>query len=783
MSQPTQSIYRLDGVEIDASRLCVTRAGKELHLRQKTFQVLIYLLEQRERLVPRDELIQHIWPQTAVTDNALDQCLAEIRKVLGDDSRQPRFIKTVPRAGYRFIGSVQENDGNAPANHRLADSDTGFSPSPSTDLREQELPSRASRWPPRRSVLVFGALVAMVVTAIGATYLIRRRPTSEPGFRMTLPEDPNKRPVAVMFFDNESGSAEIDWLREGLADMIITDLSRSTNLAVLSRQQLHVLLERIGHKESEKIRLDEAINIARQSQAKIVVLGSFAKLGEQIRIDVRLHDARDGQLLTAEQLTVDEPGQILTQVDLISFKLATYIVGSTPDKAKAGLSSVMTNNLEAYRYYSLGVEMAQALRNEEALVLLQKAVALDPNFAMAHARIGYVYGVTGNSPEKAKPHLEKAFQLTDRLTEKDKLNITAWYAIVNFDYAAAIEAFRRIVTSDPLDIEAYRRLSLLLRGEEKHEEAITVLKQGLVIDAGARGLYNALGGAYSDVGRHDEAIAMFQRYVQLAPNEPNSHDSLGLGYEWAGRYDEAIPEYERALQLKPDFEIAVVHLGNVYFQQGRYRAAMEQFQRYLSVAPADGERGRAYSSMAYVEFKRGSIEKAERGAKTAYRYDKVATGNLYLLGLQRNDLSTVRKLRDEMERNQLIDRGMRASSRPVWYFRGLLALKSGSPEQAIADFKQAIGHRPQAWHLDAYEDCLANAYLELGRFDEAVHEYQRILKLNPNYPLVHYHLAQAYERKGQPDEARTEYEQFLQVWKDADADVPEVVGAKKLLGR
>ena len=782
MSQPRQSIYRLDGVEIDASRLCVTRAGQELHLRQKTFQVLIYLLEQRERLVTKDELIQHIWPHTAVTDNALDQCLAEIRKVLGEDSRQPRFIKTVPRAGYRFIGSVQENHANAPANDQLADAHVVASPSPSAVQQTGGLPSRASHWPPRRSVLVFGALLAIVVTVIGATYLIRRRATSEPAVRMTLPQDPNKRPVAVMFFDNESGSAEIDWLREGLADMIITDLSRSTSLAVLSRQQLHVLLERIGHRESEKIRLDEAINIARQSQAKIIVLGSFAKLGEQIRIDVRLHDARDGQLLTAERLTVEEPGQILTQVDLISFKLATYIVGSTPDAAKTGLSSVMTNNLEAYRYYSLGVELAQALRSEEALSMLQKAVALDPNFAMAHARIGYVYGVTGNNPEKAKPYLEKAFQLTDRLTEKDKLNITAWYAIVNFDYAAAIEAFRRIVTADPLEIEAYRRLGLLLKGEGKHEEAITVLKQGLVIDSGARDLYNALGAAYSDVGRHDEAIAMFQRYVQLAPDEPNSHDSLGLGYQWAGRYDEAIQQYQRALQLKPDFEIAVVHLGNVYFQQGRYRAAMEQFQRYFSVAPTDGERMRAYSSMAYVEFRRGNSEKAERTARTAYRYGKLSISNLYLLGLQRNDLATARKLGGEMERIQRLDRGLRGSPRPIWYFRGLLALKSGSHEEAISDFKQALGHRPLPWDQDAFEDCLANAYLELGRFDEAVHEYQRILKLNPNYPLVHYHLAQAYERKGQTDQARAEYEQFLQVWKDADADVPEVVAAQKALG-
>src|SRR5205085_5947787 len=133
-----------------------------------------------------------------------------------------------------------------------------------------------------------------------------------------------------------------------LADMVITDLSRSDKLSLLSRQQLHLLLERIGHDEREKIRLDEALDVARRSQAKVVILGSFARLGEQIRIDVHLHDARDGQLLSAERLVVDQPAQILTQVDVLALKLGSYIGGRSPSESKAELSRVMTNNLEAY---------------------------------------------------------------------------------------------------------------------------------------------------------------------------------------------------------------------------------------------------------------------------------------------------------------------------------------------------------------------------------------------------------------------------------------------------
>src|SRR5437868_7280750 len=100
-------IYRFDDVEVDASGGTVSRGGQAHYLRQQTFQVLLYLLEHRDRIVNKEELITHIWQGAAVTDNALVQCIADIRRALGDDWRQPRFVKTLPKSGYRFIGAVK----------------------------------------------------------------------------------------------------------------------------------------------------------------------------------------------------------------------------------------------------------------------------------------------------------------------------------------------------------------------------------------------------------------------------------------------------------------------------------------------------------------------------------------------------------------------------------------------------------------------------------------------------------------------------------------------------
>lgn len=110
-----------------------------------------------------------------------------------------------------------------------------------------------------------------------------------------------------------------------------------------------------------------------------------------------------------------------------------------------------------------------------------------------------------------------------------------------------------------------------------------------------------------------------------------------------------------------------------------------------------------------------------------------------------------------------------------------MALRQGRADEALSHFRAALQHRAVEWNIDSYEDCLANAYLELGRADEAIAEYERVLKINPNYPLAQYHLGQAYERKGDSARARAAYARFLQGWQAADADIPEVIAAKARL--
>lgn len=787
MNQAVNQTFKFNDVELDKSRCSIRRGEQEQHLRQKSFQVLVYLLERRERFVTKSELMATVWKDTAVTDDALVQCVKEIRRALGDDSHHPRFIKTIPKVGYRFISQVEENPASFPPvinteETAQADFEEDAPISANGDITESKSSHNAitAKQFHYRSAFVLTSIALLIGILYFVPQILRSNKSPE---EIALPYTPGKKAVAVMYFDNQSKTAELDWLREGLTDMLIADLSRSSQLTVLSRGQLHLILAKIRAVSSEKIEFNEALEIARKSKAEEFVTGSFSKIGDKVRVDIQLHDTATGNLQASESLLVEKPEQILSEIDLLSLRLLSRLkVNPNEKERQSGLSQVMTNNLEAYRYYSLGLEKVQALHNKEAIELLEKAVALDPQFAMAHARIGYTYAVTWGFVNKGKPHLERAFQLSERLTEKDRLQISAWYAIANLDFDFSIQAFRKIIAEYPNDTESYWRLGHLLIGEERTEEAISVLKQGLAVDPEARELYNTLGGVLSSLRRYDEALAARQRYVALAPAEPNAYDSLGLVYQSAGNYTEAIAQYNRALELNPRFDIAIVHLANTRFQLGQYREAINLFERYIKHAPSDNERSRGYNCLAIIYRKLNNQESAEKAARLATKYVKEAVWESFVLALERQDFSYSEKLKEQIfAKSPYTNRGARTPQRFEFYYRGYIALKNGETEAALANFKKALQHLPPIWNIEDFEDCLANALLTLGKLDEAAAEYQRILQFNPNYPLAHFHLAQIYQQKEMPDESRAFFERFLQIWKDADSNVPEVIIAKQKL--
>jgi len=751
-------MYRIDNIELDPVKGCLRRNGEEIHLRAKTFEILVYLVTHRERLIGKEELIERFWNGAAVCDDVLTQSIAELRQMLGDNSRDPRYLKTIRKRGYRFVGEVQEVCGETPfATEQIT----------TIQVHEEYSDDRPRRKLPR------WAIAAVVLMAAGASvgalsawhYWPKPLAGNEAGIR-----------TAIIRFENRSGKPEMDWLRDGLADMLATGLSASPHITVIAPRQLDRGLRR---SPAAPIRLEDGLAAARQSGASSIIMGAFASLGDMVRLDTQIYDAATGRLLGGESLTVQKPELLLAQIDAMTSKLATRL--GAPILAQTRLTEVMTNNLEAYRLYSLGLDRTSDLRLPEAIALYQKALELDPGFAMAYGRIGLTYSSTWAKPDEGKPFLEKAYNLSDRLTPHDRMFIRAWYAIACRDYKGAEQAYRNIVSTFPLDVEGYVALGNLLLGDGRNDEARQILEHGLKIQADMPQLHNALNSVYVALGEDAKALESAQRYVSLS-GEPNAYDTLGSTYLGIGRYDEARDAYEKAIQRKTDFEIAIIHLGNLYFQLGRYREAIREYGEYIRLAPSDTERIRGHGSVAWLYWKKGDLADAEREAAEVTRINPRDVITLLLIRADRRALVLTDNVRRQILGSVFSGRGTRGNYRIPYFENGYVALRDRKTEEALHYFRLALGEPRALWNIDPLETCLADAFLELGRVDEAIAEYRRVLRLNENYPMARYRLGLALEKKGLNQEARAEFERFLKIWKDADADVPELADARRRYG-
>jgi tetratricopeptide (TPR) repeat protein/DNA-binding winged helix-turn-helix (wHTH) protein len=654
--------YQFEDCRLDLERGCLVRHDTEYQLRYQTFQVLLYFAQHPGVLVTKEELIAAVWKQSYVSSNALVQCIAELRRILDDDSRIPHFIKTVPRHGYRFLPCVVPCERvSAPVPEAVvAYPDASLGPALDAQGLDMESPPLDIAKPPRWRHTGWISTVCVFTLVLAGGGLAWRHSSS----------------------------------------------GRGLAIAAVQRQKIE----------------------------------TTAPVPNR-----------------ATQANPDESSQ------------------ETPEELK-------TNDPEALLYYSLGVEKAHAFQNTEAIGLLKKAVARDPHFAMAYARIGYAYAVSDFVPEQGRPYLGKASEMATHLPEKNKLYIQAWSAVANADYVRAAAIFNQIIRSYPDENEAYYQLARLLEGQERSSEAISVLKRGLENQPSDSDLYNALGLSLLNLNQAGKAIDAEQHYVALSPQDPNSHDSLGMVYQRAGKYAAAISEYDSALALDPEFEPSIVHLGDVAFEQGRYREAVRQYQRYIQVVHSNDARAIGYGDIATVYRALGDHVAAEKAAANELKNNPNAVWNSLLLASDENEAHTMARFEQILlAHSPNHERGIPPDLRTQLYNRAYLDLMRGDLQLAIAQFKAALQHHPPSSAIDLHEDCLANAYLQAGMYDEAVVEYQRILRLNPNYPLAQYHLGEAYARMGDQTRAHAMFAQFLQTWKSADQDLPEVAAAKTFL--
>jgi tetratricopeptide (TPR) repeat protein/DNA-binding winged helix-turn-helix (wHTH) protein len=609
-------VLRLDdSLEVDLAAYRVRRGAEAIHLRQQTAQVLSYLIEHSTRVVPKDELVSRVWGDVAVSDSALAQCIKEIRQAFDDDPKASRFIRTVPRVGYQFVGIARAG-----------------------------APDDIPRTPP---------------------------------------------PVDIEVIERTGARPSHRWTRRALGFVAMT----------------------------------------------AVCAGA-----------------------------------------------AVYITWRAPavPPVSAGSGETMTSSLEAFRAYSEGLKKADGYQLPEALVLFRRALALDPGFTMAEARIGYAYVIQGDWPAAdGLPYLERAFRASNRLGEADRASIFAWYALAKGDYTTAIDAYRRLLAIQPRNSEAYWRLGRLLVGEERYGEGIDVLLKGIDIDPYQPALYNSLATLYTAVGRHDDAATAAARYAELLPREPNAWDSLGLAHQAAGRLDKAVAAYNRAIEVAPDFKLALIHRGNLRFQHGQFKAAMEDFSTFIANADSDGQRARGHFARAWVLLARGDVARAQAEALTSVR---LAPGTAQNPQFWEVRAAAGVRVPTDVQPQAANGRAQQSFLRTLYGQQGEWAALLNRPQEALTAFREAVRHRPITWAIETYDDSIARLFFQQRDWRAAEREYRAVIAAHPSFGRARFELAQTYDALGDRASAETQYRKFLELWSAADADAPQIRHARQRLG-
>lgn len=555
---------------LDLDRGALQRNGVDVRLRPKSFAVLTELVVHHGCLVSKRALLDAVWGHTSLTEGALTQCLIEIRRALGDDSRE--LIRTVPRRGFIFDAPVTHCNGG-PAGKAVSNSSTaqiggiriGTS---SGDASTQE---RISRSPGARSALAeikqhkfasVALLGLLMLAAAGYGYFFLDGST-----RSAITS------VAVLPFENGSGDPDMDYLSDGLSERLIDKLSQVPELKVIARTS------------SFKYRdpnVDLA-DVANKLRVGAIVTGRVTKLGDQLIVRAELVAVGENKQLWGEQYDRRASDAVALQHEIamsISHNLRLKLTGAQ-EKDVAGSGAV---GPEAYELLLKGEYWSGKPWSPEharkAHQFYEQAVIVEPGYALAWAELSQSYGSlavnTLADPKEVLPKAEaaalKAIELDEKLPE-GHMAYGAWLKH-QWRWREAEAELRRAVDLNPNFSEARMAYSQLLIVIGRPDDAIREAELALELDPLSGSANRSVGFIYNLARRYDEQLAVVQKALELDANNSYAHLLLAYYYLDEGMYREAINAFLQAIELGDDSTTTQIYLGTAYARAGENAKAL-----------------------------------------------------------------------------------------------------------------------------------------------------------------------------------------------------------------
>ena len=472
--------------EVDDRQFRLLEAGVPIQVEPKVMRLLLYLIENRNRLVRKQELLDKVWQDSMVTENALTRVIGLLRKALNDDSHVPRFFDTVPTAGYRFIAKVavlQETPIVEPA-----------TPMVTTPDRAQ----RQKGFGPRNWVFA-SAILLIAAIGLAAYFFLGHR-------RVVLTGNDT---VVLADFDNSTGDPVFDGtLRRGIA----VQLEQSPFLSLIPDDRIQQVLREMGQPADARLTAAIAREICERTGSTAVLDGSIAPLGSQYVLGLRAKGCSSGRVLAEEQVQAARKEDVLNALDQMAGKFRTKVGESlaTVEKYDTPLAEATTSSLQALKAYSLGSNKLAAGANTESLPFFSRAVELDPNFAAAYEAMSAAY-TNQREPELSAESIRKAYQLREKVSERERLRIEVdYYWRGTGELEKAVSSAELFQQTYPRDSSAHNALGILYKRLGNHEKSVEESREALRLNPNAAVYYQNLGVDLVSLDRLDEAEAVYK---------------------------------------------------------------------------------------------------------------------------------------------------------------------------------------------------------------------------------------------------------------------------------
>jgi len=582
---------RFDDFELDVRAGQLRRQGVRLRLRGQPLQVLEILLERAGEVVTREELRSRIWPADTFVDfdHSLHNAVARIREVLGDSAENPRYIETLPRRGYRYIGPVE----NAPGSSEKA----GYS---------GEVVSLALPEKPKSRLTVVRAVILCAVAALGLLAWTVWRSVH------ARPVAASIHSIAVLPLSNLSGDPSEEFFSDGMTDQLITDLAKVGSLRVISRTSV------MQYKGTTK----SLPEIARELNVDAIVEGSVIRSGQRVRVTAQLLEARTDRHIWADTYDRDR-GDVLKLQEDVAGAIAQQVRAEITPAQQQQMGRAGAVNPAAYDAYIQGrlyftTEFTKPASLRKAQHLFEDAIREDPGFAPAYAGLAdtYVYlAYDGAMPKEqayqaATKFDAKAMELDDSMGEAwDTLG--ALKGSFDWDWDAADRAFSRAIALAPSYSCAHEDRAIFLASLGRRSEALAEIAKIDQLDTGFSSAQSE-SAAYFELRDYADLIEAGKRGLILDASDSSQHYYLGAGYEGTGRLQEAIAEYQKAVKTSDDPRpaVALAHAWAAAGEKGKAEKMLRELEHNAKAMASPYTMATIYAGLGENDRALESLKKA-----------------------------------------------------------------------------------------------------------------------------------------------------------------------------